>query len=305
MQEQLTFGLDSFIERPGVESAETDKVLSTLQMFDALDRAVQKRQVVALIGPTGSGKKTLLAEWARKQTKVARPDEIIVISMSPQPSKSLSPICIALSRIWDVLEQLARPAYTQDRSSDARSIKMYNARQLESLRIAVQKSLCNRNIRAIVVVRSNLLDEEGLTWLLDMLNYYDLQEGFKPHFALILGCTSLTSDANPTLITYLKRAGELKQKGTRLTLPYIQPDEFALVMSQLVRLNLNAVFSKDLNLKEVATNWHKYTSGVWSLLRELALHVDEELGPAMDSKPRAITREVIDNIDNRFRKLQE
>jgi hypothetical protein len=182
---------------------------------------------------------------------------------------------------------------------------MYNARWLESLRIEVQKALRDRYIKAIVIVRSHLLDEEGLTWLLDLRSYYDLQEGFQPRFALILACTSGTNNSDPALLTHLKKAGELKQTGTRLTLSYIHPDEFAVVMARLVRLNLKAVFHKDLNQDTIATEWYRYTSGVWSLLRELALDVDEELGPAMSAGPRIITQEVLDRVYARFKKVRE
>jgi hypothetical protein len=149
---------------------------------------------------------------------------------------------------------------------------------------------------------AHLLDEDGLAWLLDMRNYYEPGEGFEPRFALILACTSGINNGESTLIARLKKAGELKQTETRLILPYLQSEEFAVVMGRLVRLNLNAVFHKDLNLVKVATNWFAYTSGIWSLLKELALDVDEELGPAIGSQTRIITQEVLDRVYARFKK---
>jgi len=154
-------------------------------------------------------------------------------------------------------------------------------------------------------VRSHLLDEEGLVWLLDLRSYYNLQEGFKPRFALIMACTSGANNADPALITHLKKAGELKQKETRLTLSYIQSGDFAGVMALLVRRNLNAKFHQDLDLEKVGTDWYNYTSGVWSLLRELALDVDEELGSTVDAEPRIITQEMLDRVYARFQQIRE
>jgi len=138
-----------------------------------------------------------------------------------------------------------------------------------------------------------------------MHNYYDAKEGFNPRFALILGCTSGANKSDPTLITQLKKAGELKQKGTRVTFPYIQPGEFAVVMARLVRFNLNAVFHKDIDQNKVATAWYTYSHGIWSLLKELALDIDDELGPAIGIEPRVITQEVLDRVYAQFQKVRE
>src|SRR5690348_16443748 len=106
--------LHSFVKRPGAVSS-PDKpetsVLSTEQICTELDRGVKERKIIPLTGSAGSGKKWLLDEWIRHRSKTIKCDQVVFINMSPTPNKSLPPTCIAMSRIWDSLEQLARPAY--------------------------------------------------------------------------------------------------------------------------------------------------------------------------------------------------
>src|SRR6266545_7128232 len=134
MRNAEVFDLRRFVPRPGfkpVSDESESSVLSTQSLFAALDDAVRSHRIVTLAGPPGSGKKTALDEWARNGVKAVKPHQIIFVSMSPSPDKPLPPICIALSRIWDELEQIARPSYIHRPRADGRSIKMYNARALE------------------------------------------------------------------------------------------------------------------------------------------------------------------------------
>ncbi len=51
----------------------------------------------------------------------------------------------------------------------------------------------------------------------------------------------------------------------------------------------------------LTTDWFTYTSGIWSLLQELASDVDEELGAAIGSQPRLITQAILDRVYARFK----
>jgi hypothetical protein len=292
-KQEIAVDVHGFIERRG-----TTEIPSTAELFEKLDSGVRHRKIITLVGPSGSGKKTLLSEWARNRTTVARPTEILVVSMSPKPDKSVPPIGIALSRIWDSLEQLARPAYMQP-SADARKIRMYTARHIETLRIEVQKALAERNVRAIVIGRADFLNKDGLTWLLDMRNYYDRQRGFKPRFALILSITS--DDAQHALLTHIKSNAELRSDWLQFRLSYITPREIGKVLAQIVDLNLNAIFHSSLNINQIAINWYALTGGNWWLLKALAQDIDDKLGTSTDHSPRVITQDVIEHVNARFK----
>ncbi len=220
--------------------------------------------------------------------------------MSPSPEKALPPINIALSRMWHELQELSRPAIGHGYRPSERNIRSYNSRQLETLRIEVQKAIEDAGIKAIVVVRSHLFDETALTWLLDMRSYRDHSRGYRPRFALILACTSKTIEATPNLITQLQKLEEVKGEWTQLKLSYIQPAEFSNVLAYLVLIHLNAIFGPTLNTTKIGEDWRKLTVGNWWLLRALTKFIDDELGPQKGSAPRLITQAVLDRVNARY-----
>ncbi len=301
------FNLQSFVKRPGVVSSPVKpgtNVLSTEQMFAELDRGVKERKIILLTGSAGSGKKWLIDEWIRHGSKTIKPDQVVFINMSLTPNKSLPPTCIAMSRIWDSLEQLARPAYARQ-AAHARNIKMYNAPWLESLRIQVEKALVDQNVRAIAIARAHLCDADAIEWLLDLGNNWDRTEGFRRRISIILTVTSHAEGIEPALVKQLKKRDEIRPYLLQLTLPYITDAEFTTVFALLIRRNLNATFDQSLNDKEqakLARQWHEITNGNWYLLREAAMYIDEVLGAPTDTNPRRITSDVLRQAEKHFQR---
>lgn len=295
MRLSTSTSLASFVERPG-----TTEYLSSAQLFEALDQGVRERSIITLAGPSGSGKKTLLDNWARQRSQFAGRENIIVISMSPSPEKSLPAINIALSRLWHELQELSPPAIGHGYHPRERNIRIYNTRQLETLRIEVQKAIEDAGIKAIVVVRSHLFDEDALTWLLDMRSYRDHNRGYRPRFALILACTSKTDESTPNPITQLQKLQEVKAEWKQLRLSYLGKAEFDEVAGLLIRIHLNAIFDPALNATKIGEDWRKLTVGNWWLLRALTKFIDDELGPQKGSAPRLITQAVLDRVNARY-----
>ena len=209
-----------------------------------------------------------------------------------------------MSRIWDSLEQLARPAYARQ-EANARNVKMYNAPWLESLRIQVEKALRDQNVRAITVARANLCDADAIEWLLELGNNWDRIEGFRRRISLILTITSNAEGTEPALVKQLKKRDEIRPNLLQLTLPYITKAEFTFVFASLIRRNLNAIFDQSLNAQEqakIAMHWHEITNGNWYLLREGAIYIDEALGVATNTEPRRITSDVLNQAEKHFQR---
>jgi hypothetical protein len=212
-----------------------------------------------------------------------------------------------MSRIWDSLEQLARPAYAYQ-EANARNIKMYTATSLESLRIQVEKALDDHDIRAVAVARAHLCDADAIEWLLDLRNDWDRAEGFRRRISLILTFTSKAEGTEPALVKQLKKRDEIHPNLLPLTLPYITATEFTYIFARLIRRNLNATFDQSLNGQEqakIAKHWHEITSGNWYLLRAGAKYIDEELGASQSTEPCRITDEVLVRAEQHFQRARE
>jgi hypothetical protein len=303
------FNLHSFVGRPGIVSSSEKPntgVLSTEQICAELDQGVKERKIIPITGPAGSGKKWLLDEWIRHRSRTIKPDQVVFINMSPTPNKSLPPICIAMSRIWDSLEQLARPAYARQQAN-AHNIKMYNATWLESLRIQVERALDKQDIRAVAIARTHLCDTNAIDWILDLRNCWDRIAGYRSRIALILAFTSNAEGAQPALVKQIKKRDEIRPDVLQLTLPYVTATEFTYVFARLIRRNMNATFDQSLTGQEqakIAKHWHEITNGNWYLLSESAKYIDEELGQHSGAETRSITADVLDRAEKRFQRAQ-
>ena len=207
--------------------------------------------------------------------------------------------CVVFPRIWHEIQQVGRPAY-QRHDDEGERITMYNARQIESLRQRIIEEANKRDVRAIVVARANLLDDEALEWLLDLRSYRSREIGFAPRFALVLACTSSSDGSSPKIIHSLRKMHEIAAEWRQLKLGLIDEREAEAILGRLIYLNLYAQFEPLLDVNSIVAKLYDLTGGSWWLLRELALYIDEELGLAQSKERRQVTMDVLDRVYKRF-----
>jgi hypothetical protein len=82
---------------------------------------------------------------------------------------------------------------------------------------------------------------------------------------------------------------------TTLTVP-----ELAQVLGWLSLRNLRTIFASEVNLQSTATELLQLVSGNWYHITRLGDILDEELGPERSGEKRAITREVLTRVKQRF-----
>jgi hypothetical protein len=81
-----------------------------------------------------------------------------------------------------------------------------------------------------------------------------------------------------------------------------EPGEFELVMARLIRKNLNAVFSEDVDADECVEEFAQVTVRNWHLLVELVKVLDTCLGPIRNEQSREITSAVMDCMRKKWLK---
>lgn len=297
-------------------------------LLEQLDRAVQMKAICTLLGPAGSGKSWLIDYWLRtreRSPQAIQPKQALYISLRTIPDNPFPVVCMVYSRLWFAIQRIDRPAYLskrqeagEDRIAD---IKVYNARQLQSLLLKVIDNADRKGIRAVVIDNAHHLDALALDWLMDTRMFYDPHHGFVPRRALILVAHNDTS-SGIQLVKRLRNIEEAKAAWRyQLEMKHLSRIEFIQMLAWLNNRNLRTEFSADLNPQRETVDLWKLTGGNmerkedgqqvektgarWWNIEPLAAFLDEELGPWDGKNHRIITRQVLDRVKERLGRLKD
>lgn len=295
-------------------------------LLDLLDRTVARKGICTLFGPFGCGKSALIDYWARirkRHTDMLQPQQSLYIHLRPAPDTKFPMLCMVYARLWHRLQQLDQPAYLtvpEDRnaSSDL-DVKVYNSRQLQSLLLKLIDRANRRNIRAVIIDNAHFLDKLALEWLLDLRMYYN-KDGFVPRRAIVLvGRSDLPEGER--MLRNLESIDEALPAwhNLRLEMKYLSSTEFLSAFAGLLTDNLQAVFHRELSpqeqKREVVELWKRaggtlgknetgeiteLTGARWRAIESLAADLDETLGPWDGTRPRVLTREILEQIKGRW-----
>jgi hypothetical protein len=279
-------------------------VTGTNAIMSSLDRAVQRRLVCTIIGPTGSSKSATIDHW-RHTSNMVRPDEVLHIQLlSPSSSEYRSATHMIYARLLDAVLWQFAPAYLPERSKSEQQTNLFGKRQLERLRIDLRKELHRRPIRAIVVDNIHFADQHALSWAVDLrFGASDLE----PERALILvGQTKKEKKEENQITGWLKKnsnavAGWLEKHETaHLTDEELagQEDDDAPpgVLKQIQDKLLNVVMMADErdNLANQVGEMFQQANGDWKRIERLVTLFDLKLPGQQGDERRVITQNVVD-----------
>lgn len=296
-------------------------------IIERLDYTVARKRICTLFGPFGCGKSLLIDYWLRireRSVELIQPSQALYIQLRPPPQKGFPMVCMVHSRLWHQIQRLEQPAYLtklEERSgyNDA-DIHTYNSRELQSLLLKLIDRANRRNIHAAIIDNAHFLDKVSLEWLMDLRMYYDEKSGFVPRRAIMLVGRSDLPEGKQTLES-LARIGEAVPawKNLQLSMNYLGRAEFIEAFAWIISRNLQATFHQDIDprerQREVVDLWKRaggklgkkdtgetieQTGARWRAIEELVVDLDETLGPWDGSRPRVITREVLEQVKSRW-----
>jgi hypothetical protein len=280
-------------------------VNGTDAIIASLDRAVQRRLVCTIIGPTGSSKSATV-DHGRHTSDLVRHNEVLHIQLlSSSFSEYRSATHMVYARLLDAVLWQFAPAYLPERSTSEKQTNQFGKRQLERLRIDLRKELHRRPIRAIVVDNIHFADQHALSWTVDLrFGSSDLE----PCRALILVGQKKKQKKEENQITgWLKKnsnavAGWLEKHETA----HLTDEELAGeedddappgVLAHIQDKLLNAVMAKEPdNLANQVGEMFQQANGDWKRIERLVILFDLKLPGRQGDERRVITQNVVDEV---------
>jgi hypothetical protein len=224
-----------------------------------LNQAIHDCGRLLVLAPNGAGKDRFFDWWwqegcARADIageKLVNPDEVVLVSLVPPPSRRVVSTCVAFFKIWRALQELdftkstGRPA---QRSGKPRS--WYSDDHALSLVYDFVHELDDElQPHAYVLLNGEYLDRRAMQYLLELCN--PLQRG-QPGIARrgLIICASV----DPAIAgenKFGKMVNEIKELRAvwpnRLEIRLMDADEFVHVMLTFLRRNLNTVFADNIS----------------------------------------------------------
>ncbi len=282
-----------------------------------LNRAVQDRELLFVLAPSGSGKDRFFDWWWQEgcmQSSLTRngvldPNEIILVSLRPPPSGSVPPTCVTFSKIWHGLQELDRAIVANQRvqpTGKARS--WYTEQQSLSLIYDNVFPLADKlSPRAFVLLNGECLDKRALQYLIELRS--PIHRG-KPHIArcAMIICAAIEPD-NADDHKFAKLVNEVNELRVywprRLEIGLMEAREFQEVLFILIRHNLHAIFTDDMNRDVLVQEAAEWTQAEWRLITDQLIPLlDEELGPKKIDGPRLLSSKVWEQVRSRWKARQ-
>jgi hypothetical protein len=276
----------------------------------ALNETVRDAGITIMLGDEGAGKSRFLDWWWQVGASHQRvpdllrvpPTDIVLINLAPSPGSSVSVSCVALSMIWSELRLLERAAGGGDAVRPVGRVRSLHtdAQFLSLFSDHVVPLMKELQPRAVVIGNAHYLDDRALHWLLLLRRYSEQGHALLPRHALILSARTVTGGEESGKFAHLMNGhDETKIAWSQKILLSPMPlAEFVMIIATLLRVNLNAVFGKDVDSNETTKSlFFEWTQANWWYIAELVRVLDQELGPGNKSgEPRVITSAVIDRL---------
>ncbi len=282
-----------------------------------LNQAVRDCELLFVLAPSGSGRDRFFDWWWQEgcvHPEVAgdqsiNANDVILVSLTPPPSRSVPPTCVAFMKIWRGLQELERAAAAGQRPQLTGKPRSWFTEQ-QSLSLVYDFALPlddDLQPQAYVLLNGEYLDKTVWRYLLELRS--PIQRG-TPHLARrsLIICASVDPAAaeDSKFAKMISEVPELRAAWPRrMVIDLMDAPEFQEVLLRLVRQNLNAVFAEEVDQDGVIQEAANWTQGAWRLLTEQLIRiVDEELGPAKRDAPRVLTKAVWGRVRKRWEKRQ-
>ncbi|NNJ13094.1 hypothetical protein EKD04_022470 [Chloroflexales bacterium ZM16-3] len=282
-----------------------------------LNQAVRNCELLFVLTPSGSGKDRFFDWWWQEgcahpeiaDNQPVNANDIILVSLTPPPSRSVPPTCVAFIKIWRGLQELDRATTAQERTRPTGKPRSWFTEQ-QSLSLVYDFALPlddDLQPQAYVLLNGEYLDKAVWRYLLELQS--PIQRG-APRLARrsLIICASVDPAAaeDSKFAKMISEVPELRAAWPRrMVIDLMDAAEFQEVLLRLVRQNLNAVFAEDVDQDEIIQEAANWTQGIWRLLTEQLIRIiDEELGPAKSDAPRVLTKAVWERVRKRWEKRQ-
>lgn len=282
-----------------------------------LNQAVHDCELLFVLAPNGSGKDRFFDWWWQEgcaNPKAAgdlpiNANDVILVSLTPPPSSSVPPTCVAFIKIWRGLQELERATAASERPRPTAKPRSWFTEQ-QSLSLVYDFVLPlddELQPQAFVLLNGEHLDRAAWSHLLELRT--PTQRG-TPHLArrALIVCVAVdpTAAEKSKLAKVIDKLPELRVAwDRRMTIDLMDAEEFQEVLLSLVRQNLNAVFAEDVDQDAIVQEVAEWTQAEWRPLTEHFIRiVDAELGPAKSDMPRVFTKAVWERVRERWMKRQ-